>query len=409
MKGISLVSEDGKKLTSLDYDVLKLLSRYVGKIDVSSLEYYKKDRIIRYRNRQFAYEFANEIHIYEYRHGNYYRLTEKDKLRNKKLVTHKRCKIISGREALLRAILGLIIACGLLNAIKGRKKSSIETLPIETTILEETKKEVPLEVTTNLPPIEETFSNIYDEVENVSIPEINTIDYRIEKRQETNEELGSYIDFYATRYGMDASFMKALISQERHDEKKANPGQLTNSICGGNGFKVPVIKDGEVVGEDKVYIIGPFYNDYPVSDINTMGHFSKFSESEQEEVKQAIRLQKEGYEIIKIGDLKNGTSEEKIKNNIRISALYLSYLVNLKEDLFLGAASYNAGPYKISSNLSYDELFNGIPTEGDEFYLRHIAAYFTDDDLENGFNITLKDGKTIHYDIAHILKEGPKL
>ncbi len=409
MKGISLVSEDGKKLTSLDYDVLKLLSRYVGKIDVDSLEYYKKDRIIRYRNRQFAYEFANEIHIYEYRHGNYYRLTEKDKLRNKKLVSHKRCKIISGREALLRAILGLIMTASLLNNLRLRKESYKETLPIESTILEETKTEVPLEVTNNLPPIEETFSNIYDEVENVSIPEINTIGYRIEKRQETNEELGSYIDFYATRYGMDASFMKALITQERHDEEKANPGQLTNSICGGNGFKVPVIKDGEVVGEDKVYIIGSFYNDYPVSDINTMGHFSEFSESEQEEVRQAIRLQKEGYEIIKIGDLKNGTSEEKIKNNIRISALYLSYLVNLKEDLFLGAASYNAGPYKISSNLSYDELFNGIPTEGDEFYLRHIAAYFTDDDLENGFNITLKDGKTIHYDIAHILKEGPKL
>ena len=114
MKGISLVSEDGKTLTSLDYDVLKLLSRYVGKIDVGSLEYYKKDQIIRYRNRQFAYEFASDIHIYEYRHGNYYRLTEKDKLRNKKLVTHKRCKIMSGREALLRAILGLIMAASLL-------------------------------------------------------------------------------------------------------------------------------------------------------------------------------------------------------------------------------------------------------------------------------------------------------
>ena len=114
MKGISLVSEDGKTLTSLDYDVLKLLSRYVGKIDVGSLEYYKKDQIIRYRNRKFAYEFASGIHIYEYRHGNYYRLTEKDKLRNKKLVTHKRCKIISGREALLRAILGLIMAASLL-------------------------------------------------------------------------------------------------------------------------------------------------------------------------------------------------------------------------------------------------------------------------------------------------------
>lgn len=409
MKGMSLVSEDGKKLTSLDYDVLKLLSSYVGKIDIGSLEYYKKDQIIRYRNRKFVYEFESGIRIYEYRRGYYYRLTEKDKLRNKKLVTRKRSKIISGREALLRAILYLIIAGSLFHNLKPKKESYKETLPIESTIEEETKKEVPLEVTNNLPTIEDNVSNIYDEVENVSIPEINTIDYRVEKRQETNEKLGSYIDFYATRYGMDASFMKALISQERHDEEKANPGQLTNSICGGNGFKAPVIKDNEVVGEDKVYIIGSFYNNYPVSDLNTMGHFSKFSESEQEEVRQAIRLQKEGYEIIKINDLKNGTSEEKIKTNIRISALYLSYLVNLKEDLFLGAVSYNAGPYKISSDLSYDELFNGIANEGDEFYLRHIAAYFTDDDFENGFSITLKDGKTIHYDIAHILKEGPKL
>ena len=159
MKGISLVSEDGKTLTSLDYDVLKLLSRYVGKIDVGSLEYYKKDRIIRYRNRQFVYEFESGIRIYEYRRGYYYRLTEKDKLRNKKLVTHKRSKIISGREALLRAILGLIMTASLLNNLRLRKESYKETLPIESTILEETKTEVPLEVTNNLPPIEETFSN----------------------------------------------------------------------------------------------------------------------------------------------------------------------------------------------------------------------------------------------------------
>ena len=119
-------------------------------------------------------------------------------------------------------------------------------------------------------------------------------------------------------------------------------------------------------------------------------------------------MQKEGYEIIKIGDLKNGTSEEKIKNNIRISALYLSYLVNLKEDLFLGAASYNAGPYKISSNLSYADLFKGIPSDGDEFYLNHIATYFTDDDIANGFNVILKDGKTIHYDMSNALKGSLK-
>lgn len=412
MKNVSLISEDGKKLTALDYDVLKLLSSYVGKLDVRFLEYYKEDKGIKYRNRYFVYEFYDGIHIYEYRNRHYYELTKKDRIRNKKLVTHKRSKIKKGRVVLLRSFLGLIVACGLFGAIKGKKSNfaePIEMLPIETTVGDEPEIETIIDIIDDNIYMGESVSNIYDNVQEICIPEINRFDYRLEKREETHEELGSYIDYYATRYGIDSSFMEALITQERHDTKKANPGQLTNSICDGNGFKAPIIQDNEVVGEDKVYIVGSFYNNYPVKDIGTMGHFPNFSESEQESVRQAIRLQKEGYEIIKIGDLKNGTSDEQIKNNIRISALYLSYLVNLKEDLFLGAASYNAGPYRISSDLSYEDLFKGIPNDGDEFYLNHIATYFTDDDLVNGFNIILKDGKTIHYDVANTLKEGKKL
>ena len=64
MKNVSLISEDGKKLTALDYDVLKLLSSYVGKLDVRFLEYYKEDKGIKYRNRYFVYEFYDGIHIY---------------------------------------------------------------------------------------------------------------------------------------------------------------------------------------------------------------------------------------------------------------------------------------------------------------------------------------------------------
>ena len=115
-----------------------------------------------------------------------------------------------------------------------------------------------IEISDDNTSIKETFSNIYDNVQEICIPEINRFDYRLEKREETHEELGSYIDYYATRYGIDPSFMEALITQERHDTKKANPGQLTNSICDGNGFKAPIIQDNEVVGEDKVYIEGLF-------------------------------------------------------------------------------------------------------------------------------------------------------
>ena len=416
MKNVSLISEEGKKLTALDYEVLNLLSSYIGQIDVRFLEYCKSDkregRIIKYKNRYFLYQFYNGIHIYERRNKHYYELTKKDRIRNKKLVT-RRSKIKSGKASLLYYFLGLMLACGVLVAIKGKKSNftnPTETLaPIETTTANEPEIEITIEVPNDNISMEETLSNKYDDTQTVFLPEINRFDYRLEKREETREKLGNYIDYYATRYGIDSSFMEALITQERHDVKIANPGQLTNSICDGNGFKAPVIQDRKVISEDKVYIIVSFYDDYPVADIDTMGHFPKFSESEQKSVRQAIRLQKEGYEIIKIGDLKNGTSEEKIKNNIRISALYLSYLVNLKEDLFLGAASYNAGPYRISSDLSYEDLFKGIPSDGDEFYLNHIATYFTDDDLVNGFNIILKDGKTIHYDVANTLKEGKKL
>ena len=162
MKNVSLISEDGKKLTALDYDVLKLLSSYVGKLDVRFLEYYKEDKGIKYRNRYFVYEFYDGIHIYEYRNRYYYELTKKDRIRNKKLVTHKRSKIKKGRVVLLRSFLGLIVACGLFGAIKGKKSNfaePIETLPIETTVGNEPEIETIIDITDDNIYMGESVSN----------------------------------------------------------------------------------------------------------------------------------------------------------------------------------------------------------------------------------------------------------
>lgn len=396
-----------QKFTSLDREVLASLAHFIGPINENEVHMDKNRRTILYKGRHFAYGFYGGFHLWEYRNGYVIDLFERERIRNKKIVAQQKRKRF--RKYILLTVLTLAALKAVSN-FRGRKDSHviIETetgsqIPIETMV--ETDGYSSLDVTTEAPveeiPVEDITSL------DVEIPESPFISYKSEKRLVTHQYFGAFIEKYAQRYGLDASFLEALISQEREDDiERPNPGQLTDSICGGNGFKAPVYEDGVCIGWDKIFILDDFYQNYPLKDLDTLGHFSKFTLEQQEEVQKAIALKQQGYEILKITDLKNGTSEKAIENNIRLSAFYLSYLVNRQGDLFLGAASYNAGPSKINKNTEYQVLFTGIDSAGDRLYLPHIATYFNASDYMDGFNILLEDGSQIHYNLKEMKEEN---
>lgn len=390
-----------QKFTSLDREVLASLAHFIGPINEKEVHMDKKNKTILYKGRHFAYGFYDDFHLWEYRNGYVIDLFERERIRNKKIVARKKKAIVFQIIALL-GLVGLgLTAFTLLS----RKKDNPVTIETDSQTHEETDDYSYPQVITIPPNDEEPSENIT--ILDVEIPESPFISYKTEKRLVTHQYFGAFIEKYARRYGLDASFLEALISQEREDDiEKPNPGQLTNSICGGNGFRAPVYEDGVCIGWDKIFILGDFYQNYPLKDLDTLGHFSKFTLEQQEEVQKAIALKQQGYEILKITDLKNGTSEKAIENNIRLSAFYLSYLVNRQGDLFLGAASYNAGPSKINKNTEYQVLFTGIDSAGDRLYLPHIATYFNASDYMDGFNILLEDGRQIHYNLKEMKEEN---
>ncbi len=391
-------------LSAKDIAVIEKFRSYFEYFDPNEFSYIKGDsagsRMIIYKERMYFYSFKDGIHIYRYKDNKCYELFKKEKVKHKRLRSRKAKVFIQFRKVLVSAVLGIVVIYG--GAFLHKKSQKTPEVPetIATTI------EIEEEPTTQEvlePIIEETKENDIT----LSFPGSALAAYKYEKRMETHQVFGQSIQYYASRYGLDASFLEALISQERNDDIfKANPGQLTDSICGGSGFTAPIFQDGNLVGQDKIFVLNSYYKDYPLKDLETLGNFSKFTEEEQDEVKKAIQLKKEGYEILKITDLKYQKDEESLNKNIQVSALYLSYLVNQKKDLFQGAVSYNAGPNKIDSDIDYDDLIAGaFDTNGDPFYITHVASYFTTDDYINGFTVLFKDGTSRHYNLEKEKKE----
>ena len=146
---------------------------------------------------------------------------------------------------------------------------------------------------------------------------------------------------------------------------------------------------------DKIYVLPKCYDTYPLEDLETMGNFSKFSNLEQEKIKEAIHLKKEGYEIYRLTDVKNTVSL-----NIKVSCAYLSYLINKQQNLIKGLASYNMGCSRINETVSEEQILRGQVIEGnDPNYLNNIFRYLTKEDLEKGFTIQYANGEVIHYQI----------
>lgn len=219
-----------------------------------------------------------------------------------------------------------------------------------------------------------------------------------EKKQETIQEFGNFIEEYSKRYGLDYNLNVALFTQERSNDRSNpnynNVGQITELLCG-EKITAPVFEEEKFIGMDKIYILPKCYDNYPLEALETMGNFSEFSNLEQEKIQEAIGLKKEGYEIYRLTDVKNTVSL-----NIKVSCAYLSYLINKQQNLVKGLASYNMGYTRINEKVSEEEILRGQVTEADDpNYLNNIFRYLTKEELEKGFTIQYASGEVVHYQI----------
>lgn len=219
-----------------------------------------------------------------------------------------------------------------------------------------------------------------------------------EKKQETIQEFGDFIEEYSKRYGLDFNLTVALLTQERatdiNDPSYNNIGQITKAICG-EKISAPVFEKNTLISYDKIYVLPGCYDNYPLKDLETMGNFPAFTKEEQQKIQQAIKLKKEGYEIYRLTDVKN-----EVSLNIKISCAYLSYLINKQQNLVKGLASYNMGYTRINEKVSEEEILRGQVTEADDpNYLNNIFRYLTKEELEKGFTIQYASGEVVHYQI----------
>ncbi len=227
----------------------------------------------------------------------------------------------------------------------------------------------------------------------ISAEPVITNTNREAKRAETDELYGDYILEYSTRYGQPYALVASLLTQERSDNPnddlrvRQNIGQLTTTAICGEKIVAPVFSNGELQGYDKIYVLPSCYDDYPIEDLDTMGHFPGFSEEEQQKIQEAIRLKEEGYQIYRRCDAFYNT-----ENNIHISVAYLAYVGNMKQDLVKEIMSYHAGYVKVANNLSNDVILNGQLDAEDPNYVGHVLQYLTLEELKQPLEIYLTDG-----------------
>ena len=312
---------------------------------------------------------------------------------NKGNLRSKNPKRILTKIAMMATVAGIGVSAHLASSLR---ETNLSQTPTEyTSEVPETRTISPTIVIEQDKPkendVEENTITLFKE-----ITFTDTLGY--EKKEETIQEFGNIIEKYSKRYGLDYNLNIALFTQERSNDRNSsnynNIGQITELLCG-EKITAPVFEEEKIIGMDKIYVLPKCYDTYPLEDLETMGNFSKFSNLEQEKIKEAIHLKKEGYEIYRLTDVKNTVSL-----NIKVSCAYLSYLINKQQNLIKGLASYNMGCSRINETVSEEQILRGQVIEGnDPNYLNNIFRYLTKEDLEKGFTIQYANGEVIHYQI----------
>ncbi len=301
--------------------------------------------------------------------------TNKGKVRNEKKVM-----VVLGLSALI-----------LVGAIKSHNKINAgSVLGISNAVLEQTDI-----IIDSLGEKQEAIGDNGNDILTVEIPVMYQANEVLcnQKRAETDEIYGDLIEKYATRYGLPYSLTAAMFTQERsnnanHSElTKKNIGSLASVI--GEKIVAPVIQDGAIVGEDKIYILPVSYDKFRLEDLQTMVYDKRDLGDDLDKIVEAARLQKEGYQIFKAKDIYD------TKNNINIACAYLRSLVDKKHDIIKGYMSYNIGQNRINDDTTYtDILYGNIENNGmgDLNYLNHVAQYILDAEDGETLNVTFRDG-----------------
>ena len=214
-----------------------------------------------------------------------------------------------------------------------------------------------------------------------------------------------YIDFYYNDNEMEADGLKnnfiifskiKNVSDEKRavtvsiglfDKDKKNIGSLTSINC--ERIIAPVMENGIVTDYDKIYVLPKSYDRFKLEDLHSMIYDKRDLKEDLVYIKEADKLQREGYQIYANSDIYD------VENNIKISCAYLRYLVDKKHDLIKGYMSYNVGLNRIDDMTTYDTILSGqIKTNnnGDVYYLNHIAQYILSDEESTDLTINFTDG-----------------
>ena len=361
--------------------VLEGLKKYTHG-NLSSIEFVSSN-IIRVNHRHFYYQVEGDIvHI---KPISYSRPLKKEtrKLRS----NHGKAMVLDGTLPFFKMAfltIGLTVSISVAEQERNVSLEDLTPYQVEMDVPTETMsaREWPSERN-------ETVTNSLESQEVISLSLDEMDEAGFAKKDETIRLFGSAIFSYAERYGIDANLMVALFTQERSNDPNdigyANVGQLTNALCG-EKIVVPVYQNGEVVKQDAFFLLPPCYDDYPLEDLETMGHFPSFSEEEQQKIQEAIRLKKEGYQIYRRCD-----AFYEAENNVKISTAILAYVGNMKHDLVKEVMSYHAGYVKVANDVSNDTILNGQLDAEDPNYVGHVLQYFRPDELEQ-LEIYFTDG-----------------
>lgn len=365
-------------------------------------------------NQDVFIDFMNHIietdhHAYHYQikktHNQYSLMI----FRNDKMNFHSQYKVKTNHGRVIGLGLGLL---GIISAttILSNKKNLIPTkepVAIESSLAmnEETTMNILPKVSLTVPENESKINPIDSVPTTMLNTDIKPVDaYGIQKRAETEELYGNDILNYTNRYGMDYTCMVCLLTQERSDNPKdslksrKNIGQLTESIIG-EKIVAPVFINDKLVGKDSFYILPSCYDDYDLTELKDMGHFSKFSSQDQEIIQTAITLQKEGYNILKKKDAFYHTN-----TNIQIATALLSCLVNQKKNLISGVMAYHAGLSSVYHK-SNQEIIDGNVRASDTKYWAHILQYVYPKEYQKGFTVEYLDETKMNYQLNDLERD----
>lgn len=330
---------------------------------------------------------------------------EKKKAKSKKL-TSKKGKVQRSHTLFIYGAVLLLAAYGMKYLIdEDTKGISNETnIAYETQVssvdLFETREEENIINVETYPDAEQTPENDLIELQVNTIP---TDNFGFQKRNRIIEKYGPQIALLTNRYGLDFNFVVDLFSQESHNEldrvsekEKANMGQLTSVICT-EPIVTPVFQNETVVGYEGYFILP---SDYPQNVVvNTLSDIDEsfLTDLQKDNLRRANRCENCRWQVLR--------KEEvfyEANTNIQVSIAYLSYLVNKREDLILGAMSYHAG-YSKTNGLTREQVVMGSVEAPDANYIANIIRYEPIESYEDGFvfTIQLQNGEKKNYHIKN--------